>query len=182
MHFVKFSRDVSQNYISKGLNLFKADTKTNIINNRPSDKSGFYFQAETLFPRDCWQREAVQSPGEQHRGVARAVQEESQVHDAWRLVSAGMTRIALLSRPFLFMIVWFNIRRGRTWRTCSGCAPRRDSSSPTCSPPWSAPSTSTQTSSSSGMSHLAPVVSFFWGFDLVATVHTINPCLCDTDI
>ena len=102
MHFVKFSRDVSQNYISKGLNLFKADTKTNIINNRPSDKSGFYFQAETLFPRDCWQREAVQSPGEQHRGVARAVQEESQVHDAWRLVSAGTSSIV---RSFLWFMI-----------------------------------------------------------------------------
>ena len=69
---------------------------------RPSDKSGFYFQAETLFPRDCWQREAVQSPGEQHRGVARAVQEESQVHDAWRLVSAGTSSIV---RSFLWFLI-----------------------------------------------------------------------------
>ena len=32
---------------------------------------------------------------------------------------------------------------------------------------------------------MAPVLAFFWGFDLVATsylIHTINPCLCDMDI
>ena len=100
MHFLKFSRDVSQNYISKGLNLFRADQK--IKHNRPSDKSRFYFQAETLFPRDCRQREVVQSPGEQHRGVARAVQEENQVHDAWRLVSAGRSSIV---RSFLWFMI-----------------------------------------------------------------------------
>ena len=46
--------------------------------------------------------------------------------------------------------IHLHLRTGRTCGPCSGCAPRRGSSSPTCSPPWTGPSTSTPTSSSSG--------------------------------
>ena len=46
--------------------------------------------------------------------------------------------------------IHLHLRTGRTCGLCSACAPRRGSSSPTCSPPWTGPSTSTQTSSSSG--------------------------------
>ena len=51
---------------------------------------GFYqfsLQAETLFPRDCWQCCALQEAGQHYSVMAREVQEQSQVYNAWCLVS-----------------------------------------------------------------------------------------------
>ena len=46
-------------------------------------------QTEALLPRDRGQPAAVQPAGELHPQVAGHLQEESQVHDARRLVPAG---------------------------------------------------------------------------------------------
>ena len=45
-------------------------------------------QAETLFPRDSWQCWTVQETGQHHPVLAREVQEQTQVYNAWRLVSS----------------------------------------------------------------------------------------------
>ena len=50
----------------------------------------FYFaQTEIIFPRDSGQCKSVLQTGQPNLVMAREVQEQNQVYNAWRLVSYG---------------------------------------------------------------------------------------------